>query len=81
MNTSTSLFDDVVRATGLVELIAPFTVSRLLVAADVAAPQEVTRPDLARALPTLERGLAVYLDDERLAQAITRLRDLAHVTS
>ena len=81
MNASARLFDDVVRATGLVELIAPFTVSRLLVAADVSAPQEVTRSDLARALPTLERGLAVYLDDERLAQAVTRLRDLARVTS
>jgi hypothetical protein len=75
MNASASLFDDVVHATGLVELIAPFTVSRLLVSADVS-PQDMTRDDLARALPTLERGLGVYLDGEGLEQAIARLRAL-----
>jgi hypothetical protein len=76
VNASAGLFDDVVQATGLVELIAPFTVSRLLVAADVS-PQEMTREDLARALPTLERGLAVYLDADGLARAVERMRALA----
>ena len=76
MNAAPTLFDEVVRATGLVELIAPFTVSRLLVSAEVV-PQEMTAEDLERALPTLEQGLAVYLDDEGLAAARERLRALA----
>ena len=76
MNASASIFDEVVRATGLVELIAPFTVSRLLVSADVN-PQGMTREDLVRALPALERGLAVYLDDAGLARAVERIRALA----
>lgn len=76
MNASASLFDEVVRASGLVELIAPFTLSRLLVAADVA-PQEMTREDLARALPHLESGLAVYLTGDELDRAIANIRRLA----
>ena len=51
MNAS-SRFDAVVEASGLVALIAPFTVSRLLVAAGVS-PLEMTPADLERALPEL----------------------------
>ena len=75
MNAAATLFDEVVRATGLVELIAPFTVSRLLVSAGVV-PQELTRADLERALPTLEQGIAVFLDEEALSRAVGRLRAL-----
>ena len=78
MNASTSLFDDVVEATGLAELVAPFTVSRLLVAADVS-PKELTAADLARALPQLERGLSIYLGPDELARALTDLRRLAQL--
>ncbi len=77
MNTSASLFDEVVAASGLAELIAPFTVSRLLVAADVT-PSELTREDLAQAMPHLERGLAVYLSPDELERALGNLRALAH---
>jgi hypothetical protein len=76
VNASAGLFDEVVQASGLVELIAPFTDSRLLVAADVS-PQDMTREDLERALPALERGLAVYLSPDELEGALARLRDLA----
>ena len=76
MNAQASLFDEVVEASGLVALIAPFTISRLLVAADVS-PQEMTEDDLARALPALEEGLAVYLGEDELEQARTNLRRLA----
>jgi hypothetical protein len=76
VSASTSLFDDVVEATGLAQLIAPFTVSRLLVAADVV-PGELTAEGLARALPELERGLSVYLGPDELARALTNLRRLA----
>ncbi len=71
-----SLFDQVVAASGLNELVAPFTVSRLLIAAGVT-PQELTRADLARALPDLEQGLRVYLDESQLTEAREKLRRLA----
>lgn len=76
MNASAGLFDEVVKAARLVDLIAPFTVSRLLVAAGVS-PNELTREDLASALPHLERGLAIYLGDDDLEGAITDIRALA----
>lgn len=76
MNASASLFDAVVEASGLVALIAPFTVSRLLVAAGVS-PQELTPGDLERALPELEKGLAVYLAGDELERSLASLRRLA----
>lgn len=76
MNASTGLFDELVEASGLVSLIAPFTVSRLLVAADVS-PQDMTRDDLRRALPALERGLSVYLKGDELEDALGNVRRLA----
>jgi hypothetical protein len=72
-----SLFDDIVAASGLNEVVAPFTVSRLLVRADVAQPEEVSREDLARALPELERGIRVYLEGHEADDAIARVRALA----
>jgi hypothetical protein len=78
MTASTNLFDAVVEASGLVELIAPFTISRLLVAADVS-PQQMTEADLQRALPELQSGLAVYLGPEQLEEALANLRRLARV--
>jgi len=76
VNAQASLFDEVVEASGLVALIAPFTITRLLIGADVS-PQDMTREDLARALPALEQGLAVYLGDEELERATANLRRLA----
>ena len=76
MNASADLFDAVVEASGLVALIAPFTVSRLLVAAGVE-PQGMTPADLHTAIPELERGLGVYLSDDELAEAVGNLRRLA----
>ncbi len=76
MNASATLFDEVVAASGLVELIAPFTVSRLLVAGGVS-PRDMTVEDLRRALPNLEQGLAVYLGADELERAVAELRRLA----
>ncbi len=70
------LFDALVRASGLSEVIAPFTISRLLVRADVP-PGVLTPDDLARALPVVEEGLAVYLRDEELERARQDVRALA----
>jgi hypothetical protein len=71
-----SLFDDIVAASGLDELVAPFTVSRLLLRADVQ-PDQVRPEDLARALPELERGIRVYLGEGEADAAVARLRGLA----
>ena len=76
MNASANLFDEVVAASGLMDLIAPYAVSRLLISADVT-PRELTSADLRRALPQLEQGLQVYLDAEQLERAIAALRALA----
>jgi len=76
MSTATPLFDEFVAASGLNDLIARFAVSRMLVRADVE-PQTLTVDGLARALPQLEEGLAVYLRDDELASAVDAIRDLA----
>ena len=70
------LFDQVVEASGLNELVARFTVSRLLLRADVE-PGSLDPAGLARALPEIERGIRVYLTDEEVQRAAERLRALA----
>jgi len=74
--SSGPLFDRVVAASGLNEVIAPFTISRLLVRADVP-PGDLTPDALVRALPVLDEGLAVYLRGEELEHARQELRALA----
>ena len=71
-----TLFDEAVARSGLNPVIAAFTVSRLLVRAGVQ-PKGLTREDLARSLPALEEGLAVYLRGEDLERAMASLRELA----
>jgi hypothetical protein len=77
LTSSPTLFDEVVDASGLAQVIAPFAISRLLVSAGVLPPQDVTPEGLRDALPALEEGLAAYLRDEALEQAVTRVRALA----
>ena len=76
MSRGQELFDRVVAASGLNELVAPFTVSRLLLRAD--APPDTLDPEaLQRALPELERGIRPYLSEGEVDAAMGRLRDLA----
>ena len=77
MSAQPTLFDEVVESSGLAEMIAPFAVSRLLVAADVVPPQNLTPDRLRHALPTLEQGLGAYLRGDELEQAVAKLRALA----
>lgn len=70
------LFDQVVEASGLNALVGRFTMSRLLLRADVQ-PDALDPEGLARALPEIERGIRVYLTDEEAQRASERLRALA----
>lgn len=71
-----TFFDEIVAASGLAELVAPFAVTRLLIRAGVT-PASVDPRGLRKALPEFERGLAVYLKPEQVEQALGRLRRLA----
>jgi hypothetical protein len=71
-----SLFDEVVAASGLNELVAPFTVSRLLLRADIQ-PDSLDPEALDRALPELERGIRPYLTAAEVDAAMGRLRALS----
>lgn len=74
--TGRELFDAVVAASRLNRVIAPFTITRLLVRANVR-PDELTPADLERVLPRIEQGLRVYLDDHEVQRAIADIRALA----
>ncbi len=76
MSPDRSFFDRVVEASGLNEVVAPFTMSRLLIRAD-AQPDDLRPEDLARALPEIERGIRVYLSEDEAAEAVDKLRALA----
>ena len=70
-----SLFDRVVAASRLNERIAPFTISRLLLRADVS-PDALTPDTLAQALPHIQEGIGVYLRGDELESARRDLRAL-----
>ncbi len=76
VDEGTTLFDEVVARSRLNPMIAPFTVSRLLLRADVQ-PKQLTREGLEQALPAFEEGLPVYLRGEELDAALASLRELA----
>lgn len=76
MSGRADLFDEVVTASRLSQVIARFTVSRLLISVGVL-PAEMTPRDLAGALPRLEEGLSVYLRGDELDAALTEIRRLA----
>ena len=74
--TTSPLFEQVVARSRLNAVVAPFTITRLLVRADLR-PESLTREELAGVLPRLEDGLAVYLRGEELEAARRDLRALA----
>lgn len=75
-----AFFDDIVAASGLSTMLAPFTMTRLLVKEDIA-PGRVTPADLSRALPAIRAGLAVYLTTEELEKTMRDLERLAGGTT
>lgn len=72
-----TLFDRVVAESRLGRLVAPFTIRRLLVRSDVVPPEQVTPEQLGEALPTIERGLKIYLADDDVEAAMSSMRRLA----
>lgn len=79
MVSSDDMFERVVRASRLNELIAPFTVRRLFIKADVNPQRGVDEAAVRKALPAFEQGLATFLSDEDLEAALAELRALASV--
>jgi len=71
-----SLFDQVVEASGLTPLVAPYTVRRLLLRENIVPPESVTQAQLRQALPSLLDALRVYLDGEEHAAATEALEAL-----
>jgi len=72
-----SLFEALVAASRLPSLVAPFTLSRLLLRARIFEPEKMTPEDLARALPHLEEGLRTFLNKSEHASAMEAFRKLA----
>ena len=72
-----SLFDEVVRASRLQAVIAPYTIRRLLVRSGVVPAENVTAADLERVMPNIEKGLRVFLADDELQDAMREIRALA----
>jgi len=71
-----SLFDQVVAASGLTPLVAPYTIRRLLLRENIVPPEAVTRDQLVQALPGLIEALRVYLDGEEHTTATAALEAL-----
>ena len=74
--TERSLFDRVVAASGLTPVVAPFTIRRLLLRADVVPPEALTAPELRRALPELLGELGAYLGPAEYEAAAAALEAL-----
>lgn len=72
-----SLFDQVVAASRLTPLVAPYTIRRLLLRENIVPPEGVTRDQLEQVLPNLLNALRVYLDGEEHAAATRALEQLA----
>lgn len=76
MTIDNELFDRAVAASGLAPLVAPFTLTRLLVRAGVT-PRDLTPEQLGAALPTIAKGLSIYLTGDELDAALEALRRLS----
>lgn len=72
-----SLYDRIVAASGLTPVIAPYTIRRLLLRANVLPPEEVTLAQYRELLPALLAELRVYLGRDEHEAAAAALRELA----
>ena len=72
-----SLYDRIVAASGLTPVIAPYTIRRLLLRANIVPPENVTLDEYRRLLPGLLAELRVYLGHEEHEATEAALRALA----
>lgn len=72
-----SLYDRIVAASGLTPVIAPYTIRRLLLRANVVPPEGVTLEEYRELLPSLLAELRVYLAHDEHESAAAALRALA----
>jgi len=71
-----TLFEEVVRRSGLASWVGPGLLRRALQAVGVEEPNGARSEHYRRALPQLEARMAVYLKPDELAQRITSIRRL-----
>jgi hypothetical protein len=74
--TSTTLFERIVAASGLVPAVAPFTIRRLLIRELILPPESVTRDQFERILPSLTEALGVYFEPDEHGRVTDALRAL-----
>lgn len=75
---TTTLFERIVAASGLVPAVAPFTIRRLLIRELILPPESVTRDQFERILPRLTEALGVYFESDehlRVTAALWALLD------
>ena len=74
--STTTLFERIVVASGLLPAVAPFTIRRLLIRELILPPESVTHEELERVLPNLTQALGVYFErdeHERVTDALQAL--------
>ncbi len=70
------LYEEVLSASGLSELLAADVIGRVCTRAGLD-PDKLTRAELDKALPALEKALRLYLGPVALKRSLERLRALA----
>lgn len=76
--SSTTLFERIVSASGLLPAVAPFTIRRLLIRELILPPESVTREQFERVLPELTQALGVYFEQDEHERVTDALRALLH---
>lgn len=74
------LFDQVVKASRLAPLVAPFTIKRLLMRVGVYEEESLTPAALEKAMPHFRSGLAAYLTGAELERALADLGAMSRST-
>ena len=69
------LFDNVVRVSGLAPVIGASTLRRVFTALHIE-PEEMTRSDLKRALPSIDQALRIFLPHARARQSMSDITKL-----
>ena len=74
--STTTLFERIVAASGLLPAVAPFTIRRLLIRELILPPESVTHEEFERVLPNLTQALGVYFEKDEHERVTDTLRAL-----